>query len=206
VTPRHDETTAVVPAATPGPDVEQTLIADSGGAASLDKVRDILFGVQMREIDRRFARLEERLLKETNDLKDDVKRRLEALENYARQESEALADQIRSEQTARTEADRTLSREVSETGKASERRSATLDEQLSKSQRETRQQMLEQYQRLSDEIRTKVDDVLAALAREAQELRTDKTDRAMLASLLTEMALRLNNSLTIPGTGDLGNA
>ena len=33
--------------------------ADSG--ASIDKVRDILFGNQMREFERRFARLEERL-------------------------------------------------------------------------------------------------------------------------------------------------
>src|SRR6187401_2241566 len=44
--------------------------------ASLDKVRDILFGSQMRDVERRFARLEERLLKETTDLKDDVRRRL----------------------------------------------------------------------------------------------------------------------------------
>ena len=33
------------------------------GGASIDKVRDILLGAQMRDSDRRFARLEERLLK-----------------------------------------------------------------------------------------------------------------------------------------------
>jgi exonuclease VII large subunit len=180
--------------------------ADPTGAANLDKVRDILFGVQQREFERRFARLEERLLKETTDLKEDVKRRLEALESYARQESEALAAQLKSEQDARSDADRDLSRELNDTAKSFERRAGVLDEQLSKTQRETRQQMLEQYQRLSDEIRTKVDDVLAALAREAKELRTDKTDRAMLASLLSEMALRLGNGLTIPGAEELGNA
>jgi hypothetical protein len=30
-------------------------------------------------------------------------------------------------------------------------------------------------------------------------LRHEKTDRATLAALLTEMAMRLNNELTIPG-------
>jgi DNA repair exonuclease SbcCD ATPase subunit len=202
VTRVKDETTFV----TASGEEAQRLVADAGGGASLDKVRDILFGVQMREFERRFARLEERLAKETSELKEDVKRRLEALESYARQESEALADQIRKEQAARADAGRDLSREISETAKSFERRATTLDEQLTKSQRESRQQMLEQYQRLSDDIRTKVDDVLATLAREAQELRSDKADRAVLASLLNEMALRLTNGLTIPGGEELGSA
>ena len=50
------------------------LVTEQAGGASLDKVRDILFGVQMRDYDRRFARLEERLVKETADLKDEVKK------------------------------------------------------------------------------------------------------------------------------------
>lgn len=180
--------------------------AESAAGASLDKVRDILFGVQVREFERRFARLEERLVKETNELKDDVRRRLDALESYARQECEALAEQIRREQTARVESGRDLAREIAETAKSSEQRAAVLDDRLAKGQREARQQLLEQYQRLSDDIRTKVDEVLATLAREAQELRSDKADRAVLASLLNEMAMRLTDGLTIPGVEELGNA
>ncbi len=200
-----DESIAVAtPAATGAADSGRPA-AEVAGAANLDKVRDILFGVQTREFERRFARLEDRLVKETNDLKDDVKKRLEALESYARQESEALAAQIKAEQDSRGEAHRDLSRELNETAKAFERRTSALDEQLAKGQRESRQQLLEQYQRLSEEIRTKMDDVLATLAREAHELRTDKTDRAVLASLLSEMALRLTNGLTIPGAEELGN-
>lgn len=205
MTPKDESIAVATPAAT-GADAGRAATAEVAGAANLDKVRDILFGVQMREFERRFARLEDRLVKETNDLKDDVKKRLEALESYARQESEALAAQIKAEQDSRGEAHRDLSRELNETAKAFERRTSALDEQLAKGQRESRQQLLEQYQRLSDEIRTKMDDVLATLAREAHELRTDKTDRAVLASLLSEMALRLTNGLTIPGAEELGNA
>ena len=201
-----DESIAVATPAATGTADSGRPAAEVAGAANLDKVRDILFGVQMREFERRFARLEDRLVKETNDLKDDVKKRLEALESYARQESEALAAQIKAEQNSRGEAHRDLSRELNETAKAFERRTSALDEQLAKGQRESRQQLLEQYQRLSEEIRTKMDDVLATLAREAHELRTDKTDRAVLASLLSEMALRLTNGLTIPGAEELRNA
>ncbi|MFI5179118.1 MAG: hypothetical protein ACHQO8_11165, partial [Vicinamibacterales bacterium] len=65
--------------------------ADDGGTGNLDKVRDILFGGQARDIDRRFQRIEERLLKETADLKDDVRKRLSALEQFMKQESATLA-------------------------------------------------------------------------------------------------------------------
>ena len=80
-----------------------------------------------------------------------------------------------------------------------------LDEQLSRSQRDLREQILDQHRRLSDDIRQRVDEVLAALARETETLRADKTDRATLASLLTEMAMRLTDELRIPGAEDGGN-
>ena len=71
--------------------------SDGTNPASLDKVRDILFGNQMRDVERRFARLEERLLKETTDLKDDVRRRLDTLEAYMRRENGVArgTDQVR---------------------------------------------------------------------------------------------------------------
>jgi predicted transcriptional regulator len=66
--------------------------------------------------------------------------------------------------------------------------------------------LLEQHQRLSDEIRQRIDEVLAAMTREAQELRNDKTDRLALASLLKEMAMRLTDEFKLPGDEDRGNA
>jgi DNA repair exonuclease SbcCD ATPase subunit len=179
--------------------------ADTTGGANLDKVRDILFGTELREVERRFTRLEERLVKETNDLKDDMKKRLDALDLYMRNESDALAGRIKAESDERLESNSSLSRELKESAKSLDRRISSVDELLSKSQRELRQQMLDQHQRLSDDIRQKVDEVLAALARETGELRSDKADRATLASLLTEMAMRLTNELRVPGAEDIAN-
>jgi hypothetical protein len=178
---------------------------DSTGPGNLEKVRDILFGSQMREVDRRFARLEERITKETRDLKDDIKRRLDALEAYANKEADTLAGQIRQEHSERADAHARLARDLSDTAGAFERRSAALDEQLAKGHREIRQQILEQQHRLSEDMREKIDDVLAALARETNELRSDKTDRQALAALLKEMAMRLTDEFTLPGDEDRGN-
>ena len=199
----RDDATSVALGVTPDEPIRPA--AEGTGAASLDKVRDILFGGQMRDVDRRFARLEERLLKETNDIKEDVKRRLDALERYVRQENESLAGQIKAEHDDRVGSDNRLDRDLKDATQALEKRISALDDQLAKSQRELRQLMLEQQQQLSADIRQKIDEVLAALAREAHELRTDKADRSALAAMLTEMAMRLNNEFRIPGAEDLGN-
>ena len=193
--PPKDPYNAVVNEVTAGPGGAERSAAQDAGGASIDKVRDILFGTQLREFDRRFARLEERMLKETSDLKEDLRSRLDALEMYARKENESLTDQIKSEHEGRVEATKAL-----------ERRTTTLDEQLSKAQRELRQQMLEQHQRLSDDIRKRVEDLLAALARESRELRNDKADRTTLAALFNEMAMRLTSDLAAAGAEDAGNA
>jgi uncharacterized protein YoxC len=178
---------------------------DPSGGASLDKVRDILFGGPLREVERRFARLEERLVRETNELRADVRQRMNALESFMKAESETLAASVRSERDDRIEATAGLSNEMKDAAKALERRASAIDEQHSRGQRDLRQQMLDQHQRLTDDIRQKMDDVLATIARETNELRADKTDRTALASLLTEMAMRLTNEFKLPGVED-GNA
>jgi chromosome segregation ATPase len=183
--------------------------ADSGKppetGASIDKVRDILFGGQMREVDRRFARIEERLTKELADLRDDLRKRLDTLDAHVRRENDALADLLKAERTDRTDAHGALSSEMKEQGRTHERRASALDDQLTKGHRDLRQQILEQHQQLSDEIRQKAEEILATLGREAQQLRSDKTDRSALAALLTEVAMRLNNEFHIPGVEDARN-
>jgi hypothetical protein len=194
-----------IPGTAPDSDATGIAVAEAPGAGNLEKVRDILFGNQMREVDRRFARLEERIVKETRDLKDDIKRRLDALEAYATKETETLAGHIRQEHGDRVEANTRFARELADTAGAFERRTASLDEQLAKGQREIRQHILEQQQRLSEDMRERIDEVLAALARETHELRTDKTDRMALASLLKEMAMRLTDEFRLPDDEDRGN-
>jgi DNA anti-recombination protein RmuC len=178
---------------------------EQASGASLEKVRDILFGVQMREYDKRFARLEERLARESAEMKDDVKKRLGALEGYIKKEVESLEDRLKAEQDSRAEQLKEVAREIKDNAKASEKKTASLDDQLARSQKDLRQQLLDLNKRLTDEIQQKTEEVLATLAREAQELRTEKADRAALASLFTEVAMRLSNEFKLPGTEKTGN-
>jgi DNA repair exonuclease SbcCD ATPase subunit len=170
--------------------------------ASLDKVRDLLFGVHLRDYDRKLARLEERLVKETNDLREEAKKRLAAIEGLIRQDVESLSDRLKNEQEERSTAAKDLSRELNESARTFERRASQLDDQMARALRDLRQQLHDQHQSLSDELRRQADDLLARLSRESQELRGDKTDRTALAALFTEMAMRLNGEFRLPGAGD----
>jgi DNA anti-recombination protein RmuC len=196
----NEPRTAGIDVATEEPTRAQVMDPSSG--ANLDKVRDILFGGPLRDVERRFTRLEERLAKDTSDLRAEMRQRLDALEQYLKSEVESLAGTIRAERDTRDEAVAALVGELRETGRGFERRAAALDEQMTKGQRELRQQMLDHYHRLSEDTRQKMEDVLATIARESQELRADKTDRRALAALLTEMAMRLTNEFRLPGAED----
>jgi DNA anti-recombination protein RmuC len=175
---------------------------DPAGGASIDKVRDILFGGQMRDYDKRFARLEERLTKDTAELRDEIRKRLSALEQFVHQEVAAIGDRLAGEQHARLDAEKALGDELREAGRAFERRTAAMDDQSSRAQRELRQALLEQAQRLTDEIQQRHEELLGVVGRASGELRDEKADRAALASLFTEMALRLSHQFRLPTEGD----
>jgi gas vesicle protein len=172
---------------------------EEGGVGNIDKVRDILFGGQMRDYERRFAKLEERLARDTAELKDEVKKRLTALTDFVKNETETLASRIKTEHDERTDATKELSRELREASKAVDKKTGQLDDQITRAQRELRQQLLDLNKQLTDEIGRKANEVLARLAQESHELRVDKADRATIAALLQEVALRLTNELTLPG-------
>jgi DNA anti-recombination protein RmuC len=166
---------------------------------NIDKIRDILFGVQMRGYEKRFSRLEERMLKESTDLRDETRKRFDALEAFVKSEFEALTERLQTEQRARDESIQTLSRELQGADQALERKLTQFDEQTTRGLRDLRQQILDQSKNMSEEIRQKHAELVALVERETAELGHAKTDRASLASLFTEVALRLNDDFKIPG-------
>ena len=168
----------------------------SGGetaGGNIDKIRDILFGNQMREYERRFSRLEERLVKEFTDSRDETKKRLDSIEVYVRQEIEALNEVLKKQQNAQEQAIRELSQDYKNQINSLDQKMTQFDENLSKSGREVRQQILEQSKSLNDEMKQKFAEILNVVERESQELRNDKANRSTLSMLFAEMAMRLRS-------------
>jgi hypothetical protein len=176
----------------------QLATGELGAAGNLDKIRDLLFGDQVRDSERRLSRLEERLLKGYAELKEDTRRRFESLELFVKKEIESLTERLKAEQTARDESLSELSQTLRDMVKSFEKKAGQLDEQTSKAQRELRQQIMEQSRTLRDEFLDKSRELSESFGRAVQELRLEKTDRHALAALLTEVAMRLNSELTLP--------
>jgi hypothetical protein len=136
---------------------------------SLDKVRDILFGGQMRAVESRLQGLEERLRQENEVLRADFAKQSEALDAFIRSEVQILGERLAAERTRRGEELKSLAAEIKESV-----RSATLADA------ELRDQLLLLSERLG-------------------ALDSAKTDRAALAGLLTDMAARLTGSAAHSG-------
>jgi len=171
--------------------------AEAAGTGNIEQIRDIIFGTQMRDYEKRFNRLEERLVKENTDMRDETLKRFDALEKYVKAEVASLSEQIDAEQEARVESLKDVSKELSDTAEDLGKKTGKLDERLTKSTRELRQQILEQSKGLTDEICRKNEQASDAIEKTAKELRTDKVDRSALSDLLSEMAMRLTDDLAV---------
>ena len=71
---------------------------DPATEGNVDKIREILFGGQMRDYEQRFADLEDRLTRSVEQASRNLEKRLDRLDTYAKRELEKLAkeDVIRS--------------------------------------------------------------------------------------------------------------
>jgi DNA repair exonuclease SbcCD ATPase subunit len=168
---------------------------------SLDKVRDILFGSQMRAVDTRLQGLEERLREEHETLRADFSKQVESLDGYIRSEVQVLTERLAAERTRRTEEMKSLAAEIKESLRALEKRHVKLEEATSMADAALRDQLLLQSSTAAAELAKMGERLTAELGRSHQELDSTKTDRTALAALLTDMASRLGGGApaTAPG-------
>lgn len=166
--------------------------------ANVDKIRDILFGSQMRDYEKRFTRLEERFAKALDGIREDTKKRFDSLETFTQQEVESLGQRLKSEKEERVAGLKELTSELRGIAKSLEKKLSQMEEQMAAGQGDVRARILEQSKALSNGIGAMEKEISAALDREVQSLRLEKADRAALADLFNECALRLNNEFTLP--------
>lgn len=163
---------------------------------SLDKVRDILFGGQMRAVESRLQGLEERLRREQDTLRTDLGKQLGELDSLARHEFQTLAERLAAERAKRTEELKSLGAEIKEALRALEKRHAKLEDSTSMADAGLRDQLLLQAKAASAEVAKLSERITAELNRSHHELKSTKTDSATLAGLFTDLASRLS---TPPG-------
>jgi hypothetical protein len=158
----------------------------AGEVENLDKVKEILFGAEKRETERRFAQLEKNIRADLNDTVKQISQRLDALESFVKKEFKTAAEERRSEQRAREAEDEAINKRVTK-----------LDEQSAKDRQDLREQILEQSKTLRTELHDRSKDLTESLKSNVKHLTDDKTSRSDLASLLVDLAMRLSKDVEI---------
>lgn len=173
------------------PDLPQA--DDNASGNNLDKIRDILFGAQVRDHERRFTKLEAQLLAEAAQLRNDLKERFAALEQYIRDEVQSVTGQLRAEEQQRTNAVGQLTTELQALAGVLQQTATQLREQSDQGHRELQEQLQQQATTLSGDFTERQTALSATLDEAVRQLSHQKTDRASLATLFQELSQRLSH-------------
>lgn len=181
---------------------DMAMAAAAGG--NVDKIRDILFGGQMRDYDRRFSRIEDRIAQETTRVRDDFNDRVRDLEDFVRNELAKLGEKLQHERKERSDADDAIGDRLKAADKALNDRVAALDDQTSKDLMDVRNRIRDEARELTEQMRQRFDQLTDTLEREYAHLNDDKVSRDALAGLFTEVAMRLNREFDLSAGFDAG--
>ena len=172
--------------------------ADAGADRNVDQIRDILFGGQMRDYERRFQELNQRFEAELARMREAQEKRLAQIDKRIDDQLDKLGKLVRQEvqdrnsavddlETRLQQAARTARGEVNKAIEA-------LEHELTAGDERHRAALAD----LQASASARAGETDAALSRSSAELRADKVGRDDLAALLTEFALRLKGDFDLP--------
>jgi vacuolar-type H+-ATPase subunit I/STV1 len=172
--------------------------AADGADRNVDQIRDILFGGQMRDYERRFQELNQRLEADLARLRDTQEKRLAQIDKRIDDQLEKLGKLVRQEVQDRNSAVDDLEsrlQQAARTARVEINKSLEgLSHELTGSDERLRGALVD----LHTTAAARATDTESALARTSAELRAEKVGRDDLAALLTEFALRLKGDFDLP--------
>ena len=176
----------------------ETIGMGAGGAGGIDKIRDMLFGGQMRDYDKRFKRLEERFAQDNINFREDMFQRLKVLEERIEGEFDSLSEKSKLERQERLTGFQDLEHETKSLKNEFNTRFTQLDEQIARDIKNLRQQTLNKFQELSLQMRQQTDNLTTLVTQEVSQLQDEKVNRADLATYFHEIAVRLTKTYENP--------
>lgn len=176
-------------------------LQSADGGEQMDKIREILYGSQMRHVDKRFDKLGKLFQDEIDGLRSETEKKLASLEKYFRKEIDALTSRINGETTDRNRSSEALAQRIDTAQKMLEEKIGQLSEKTLQDNREVQEQILTQSKELLEAIRSDHDKLATMMENSFRSLSEDKTDRETLANLFTEVAMRLRDEFDLSPSG-----
>ena len=167
----------------------KSLISDG----NLDQVRDILFGAQLKDNESRFNDLEATIKTELEQAHKEFKSRLDILEDFVKGELASITGKLKKEQSERQQDTERLTERQDDHKRVSQNKLSSLEETLDETARELRKMILDQAKNLTDAAEKNYETLKNSLSTKAGQLNNSKTDRAALAQMFSEIAIRLGD-------------
>jgi hypothetical protein len=163
-------------------------MSNTGEIEDIKKIRDILFGSNMSEYERRFEILEQKLSKSLEEARLDNEKRLQLLEDYVKQELQALQEKLETEKESRLKNERRTSEDI----KTIEEQAQSFADKTAKDFSETRNQILELGKSMGEKMNSQNKNLTEKIIEVDSNLQSNKVDRTALAMMFTEIAAQLS--------------
>ena len=172
--------------------------ADAAADRNVEQIRDILFGGQMRDYERRFQEMNQRIEGEFARLRADADKRLVALERRLDEQVEKLAKGLRQEVGDRNKALDDLESRLLQAARTQRGEISAAIEGLGRELGATDERLRGLLAELEATLESHSQRAVQALGAAREELRCENVGREDLAALLTEVALRLQGQFDLP--------
>lgn len=167
-------------------------VDDSSETDNVDKIRDILFGNQMRDVDKRFASLEKSLASDLAALRNENALQLDSLKTFIESEIEILGSRLSAEESSRIDNVDELEGQLKQQVKQIDKKIGDVSKAMDKTTSDTNQKILKQSQDFSKELNDQISDARERMDDHRQELSGSKVDKQVLSEVLSTLALQVN--------------
>ncbi len=171
---------------------------ESPESGNVDKIREIIFGGQMRDYERRFNELESQIRADLDSLRELWSRQLKSLEDFVKTEVSRLNDRVQADKKDSKESFRKVESDLREAASVTEQSIQELDNRLSAEQRDIRTQIHAQSQSFEEALVQMREALKKDTSRLGDRLESEKVSRQELSGFFTEVAMRLQGEFDLP--------
>jgi hypothetical protein len=160
---------------------------------NVDKIRDILFGNQMREVNQKFASIEKSLANDLTAIRKENALQIDSLKTYFESEIEILGSKLSTEEKSRIEDMDELDDRLKQQGKQIDKKISDLAKSLDKNTSDINQKMLKQSQDFNAEMGAQTSESRQRMDGYRDELDKGKVDKLAISEMFSTLAIQINS-------------
>ena len=162
---------------------------DAHSKESIDRIREILFGGQIRKYERRFEQLDKRIRKENERLHDFTAQQINNLLADVKKEIEGISTKLIQE----THTMQTALKESTQAIDAARQELSELKDMLTNEISEVHDKLDDKIEQINTHLNRSHEELRLNLKKTSERIEANKVDRADLANMFVDMSANLKN-------------